>query len=188
LRDDLKMNTMVGLRSWRLIAPLLAATIFFHGCTSQSQTSTGSLAGKSYVIEMTNSQIASGFANDLVPPLVSALNTTGLKQKGGTGAGADYAISISHDYDVGKWYGEAGHQTWLHTRTITVGITPADGSPWPQGEHSPAFGVSAVLRTPNVDRVDELECVIRVAVTEAAANYRPTGSLRIDAAQCLRKD
>lgn len=160
--------------------------VFFHGCTSQTQTLGGLLAGKSYIIEMTSSQLASGFANDLVPPLVSALDASGLKRK--DGQGADYVISISHEYDVGEWYGTGKRQAWLHTRIVTVGITPANGDPWPQGKHSPAFGVLAVLKTPDVDRVDEMECLIRVAVTEAAAKYRPTGRLRIDAAKCLLKD
>lgn len=178
----------MGVQGLVLVGALIVSTFFVNSCASQTQTPAGALAGKSYIVEMTNAQIASGFANDLVPPLVSALNTTGLKQKGGTGVGSDYVISISHDYDAGKWYGKGEHQAWLHTRIITVGITPANGDPWPQGKHSPAFGVSAELQTPDVDRVDELDCMIRGAVMEAAAKYQTSGRLRIYAAKCLRKD
>lgn len=93
---------MVGLRGLRLMVALVATTFFIHGATSLAQSPGAPPAGKSYIIEMTNSQVASGFANDLVPPLVAAIDATGLKRT--DGARADYVISISHNYDVGKWH------------------------------------------------------------------------------------
>lgn len=143
-------------------------------------------AGASYIIQLTGSQGASGFGEYLVPPLKQAMDAAGLVYRGGPGAA--YAATVSNAYDVGKWHGGGAGRRWLHTRTVTVGLTPAHLDVEQAGRLTPAFSVSAVLVTPDADRVDELNCLIALAARELKARYRPQGRVRVNGAACLRAE
>lgn len=143
----------------------------------------GPLDGRSYLIELTSSQSASGYGEYLVPPLFEALEREGLRAA--AGADADLAVNIITDYDVGQWMGEGADGAWIYTFRITVGISPA--SYYIPLDGTPVFGVRATLLTPNHDREDELDCMIRLAARAAVVNYRPAGFVEIDGQDCLRK-
>ena len=158
----------------------LMATVF---ALTACMTVAGPLDGKSYIIELTSSQFVSGYGNDLVPPLVSALKRSNLKAVHGDEA--DYVVNIVTDMDVGQWMWEGDEQVWIHTVQITVGISPVTYVIPDDG--TPVFGVRVTLLTPNPDREDELACLIKLAARTAAANYQETGMLQIDGQSCLRK-
>jgi len=140
---------------------------------------------KTYIIQLTGSQYASGYGAYLVPPLQKALRKTGMKSYGGPGA--DYAATVEPKSDVGAWYGEGEARQWLYQSTVTVGLSPADIDIEPEGRLSPSFSVTARLMTPNADREDELECLIVLATRELAARYRPKGHVTVNGAGCARK-
>ena len=141
------------------------------------------LDGKTYIIEMSSSQSASGYADYLVPPLVRAIAKAGLQPKGGPGA--DVVFNVVTQSDVGQWMKTANGREWLYTFTVTVGISPENYViPF---EGTPQFGVAATLITPNSDREDELACLIELAAREAIARYRPKGIVTISGQSCLRK-
>lgn len=141
------------------------------------------LRGKSYIIELSSSQYSSGYGEYLVPPLVSALRSSGLRAR--NGPGADLVVNIVTASDVGRWVGTGADRVWLYTISATVGISPEayvipiDGTP--------AFGVRAVLETPNPDRLDEMDCLIRLATRTAIRNYGAQGVLKTDGSTCLRQ-
>jgi hypothetical protein len=140
-------------------------------------------AGQTYIIQLTSSQVASGLGEYLVPPLKKAFDASGLVYHGG--AGAAYAATIRPSSDVGKWFGSAPDRKWLHTRLVEIGLTPAGEDPEPP-RGSPAFAVTARLVTPDADRVDELNCLVELAVREIAARYRARGRVTVDGAACAR--
>jgi hypothetical protein len=141
------------------------------------------LDGKSYIIELSSSQFASGYGNDLVPPLVSVLADANLRSV--TGPEADIVVNIVTDFDVGQWMGQGADRVWTYTVQITVGISP--GAYVIPDDGTPAFGVRARLLTPDRDREDELACLIKLAARTAIANYAPTGLFQTDGEACLRK-
>ena len=143
----------------------------------------GPLDGKSYIIEMSSSQAASGFEAYLLPPLFAAMEKSGLRAQ--NGPGADVVVNIQTGSDVGKWIGTGENRQWIYTRFVTVGLSPED-FPIPH-DGTPAFGVKAQLRTPNPDREDELSCLIGLAARTALASYRPTGLDVVEGAACARK-
>ncbi|MCB2144583.1 MAG: hypothetical protein KDE02_18150, partial [Rhodobacteraceae bacterium] len=61
------------------------------------------LRGKSYIIELSSSQYASGYGEYLLPPLLSVLDRSGMRAK--NGPGADVVVNIVTDSDVGRWTG-----------------------------------------------------------------------------------
>lgn len=140
------------------------------------------LDGKTYIIEMSSSQSASGYAHYLVPPLARAIARAGLKPKGGPGA--DVVFNLVTNSDVGQWMDTPKGREWLYTVTITTGIS-AESYVIPF-EGTPQFGVAASLVTPNPDREDELACLIDLATREAIARYRPQGIIQISGQSCLR--
>lgn len=143
----------------------------------------GSLDGKTFIIEMSSSQYASGYAEYLVPPLAKVLARSRMKPM--KGPGADVAINIVTHSDGGQWVGEGEGRQWLYTVSITVGISPGDyGIPV---DGTPKFGVRASLVTPDGDREDELACLIGLAAEQAIDRYRLEGLIEIDGAACLRK-
>ena len=81
------------------------------------------------------------------------------------GPGADIVVNIQTESDVGQWLGKGTNRVWTYTLSITVGLSPEtyvipfDGTP--------AFGVTARLKTPNPDREDELACLITLAARTA---------------------
>lgn len=143
----------------------------------------GPLEGKTYIIELSSTQYSSGYGEFLVPPLVEALDKAGLKPMGGPGA--DVVVNILPESDVGQWMGTGDAKEWIYTVDIMVGISPESYViPY---EGTPVLGVKARLLTPNSDRLDELECLTRLATRTAVANYGKTGILRTDGSSCLRK-
>ena len=143
----------------------------------------GPLDGKTYIIELSSSQSASGYADYLLPPLISALDRS--RMNPASGPGADVVVNIITHTDVGQWLGEGADRAWIYTFDITIGISPEayviplDGTP--------AFGIRARLLTPNSDREDELDCLIKLATRTAIANYQPDGVFQTDGSSCLRK-
>lgn len=141
------------------------------------------LNGKTYIIEMSSSQSASGYMAYLLPPLVSEIERAGLKAK--RGPGADVVFNVVTHSDVGQWMDQGQGREWLYTVTITTGISPESYSiPF---EGTPQFGVAVSLVTPNGDREDELACLIRLATREAIARYRPSGMVKLSGQSCLRQ-
>jgi hypothetical protein len=140
------------------------------------------LKGKSYMLEMSSSQ--SSLTEFYVPPMSAALDAAGLTPKSGLGPGADVIVNIVHTYDVGKWVETSGGREWLYTIRFTAGISPE--AYFIPRDGTPQFGVEAALVTPNPDREDEWRCLIKLAVSEAAARYRETGLIRISGQKCLR--
>jgi hypothetical protein len=142
------------------------------------------LKGKSYMFEMTSSQSATGLSEFYVPPMAEALDAAGLKPKSGLGPGADVIVNLVYTYDVGKWVKTSGGREWLYTIRFTAGISPE--AYFIPHDGTPQFGVEAALVTPNPDREDEWRCLIKLAVSEAAARYQETGLIRISGQKCLR--
>lgn len=141
------------------------------------------LDGKSYIIELSSSQYASGYGNNLLPPLVKALKSSGMSDK--RGPGADVVVNVQTDSDVGRWVTQNEQKVWIYAISATVGISPeAYAIPY---EGTPAFGIRAVLQTPNPDRQDEMDCLIGLATRTALANYRPKGIFDTDGSTCLRR-
>lgn len=141
------------------------------------------LTGKSYIIQLSSSQYSSGYGNYLLPPLAKVLAHSGLKSQ--NGPGADVMVNVETDSDVGRWVGKGDGRVWTYTISATVGISPeAYVIPF---EGTPAFGVRAVLETPNPDRQDEMDCLITLAARTALENYQPAGILKTDGSSCLRR-
>lgn len=141
-------------------------------------------AGRTYIIQLTSSQGSSGMGEYLVPPLKRAFDQAGLRYR--PDAGAEYTASVTNAYDVGKWHGAAGGRSWLHTRTVTVGLSPAGADIDKGNRMVPHFSVSARLLTADADRVDELNCLVALATRELVARYRPRGQATIDGSACRR--
>ena len=150
---------------------------------SSSQGWAEDVPGKKYIIQMSSSQVDSGYANYLVPPLAAVFNKAGFQAM--RGPGADFVVNIVTHSDVGKWVNTGKGKEWLYTLTITVGISPENYDiPF---EGTPKFGVAASLLTPNGDREDELDCLIRFTARNAIDEYRPSGIIRISGQSCLRR-
>lgn len=139
----------------------------------------------SYIVQLTGSQAASGLGDYLVPPLVKAFRRTGIRYEGGPGA--RFVATIESVADVGSWHEAGGERLWLYERFVTVGLSPADVDVEPRGKLSPSFSVSARILTPNEDRVDELDCLVALAVRELAARYARTGQVTVNGQGCARK-
>ena len=142
-------------------------------------------AGGSYIIQMESTQVASGLAEYLVPPLVKAMDASGLIYR--AGSGAEFAATLKTSSDVGKWFGAGGSRRWLYSRQVLVGLSPEGHAPR-SGEltSDPAFGVTVRLITENADRTDELDCLVDLAVKTLAARYRRTGRVAVDGQSCKK--
>jgi hypothetical protein len=141
------------------------------------------LKGKSYIIQLSSTQYSSGYGNYLVPPLASVLRKSGMRAV--NGPGADLVINVETSSDVGQWAKLGAQKVWLYTISATVGISPESYSiPY---EGTPAFGITAHLKTPNPDRQDEMDCLIKLAARTALANYRSSGIFPVDGSSCMRK-
>ena len=139
--------------------------------------------GKKYIIQLSSSQYASGYGKYLLPPLVAALKTSGLRDA--NGPGADVAVSVATDSDVGRWVGSGAGKVWTYTISATVGISP-EAYMFPDDD-TPAFGIKAVLQTPNSDSEPEMDCLIKLAAQTALQNYRPTGIFQTDGSACASR-
>lgn len=145
-----------------------------------SQAAADPLTGKSYIIQLSSTQYSSGYGNYLLPPLAKVMAQSGLKAK--NGPGADVVVNVEPASDVGAWVGTGESRVWLYTVSVTVGISPEIYEiPY---EGTPAFGITATLRTPNPDREDEMACLIGLAARTALKNYRPTGIFNTDGSAC----
>lgn len=138
----------------------------------------------SFIVQLTGSQFASGLGEYLVPPLMKAFRKTGMRYVGGPGA--QFAATVESGSDVGKWYGKGDTARWLYERRVTVGLSPADVDIEPEGRLSPRFSVTAVIVTPDEDRVDELDCLIALATRELSFRYRANGHVTVDGQLCAR--
>lgn len=139
------------------------------------------LTGKTYIIELSSSQYASGYGNYLIPPLAAVMAKSGLTAK--SGPGADVVVNIMTDSDVGRWVGTGAGRVWMYTISATIGISPeAYAIPY---DGTPAFGITAALQTPNPDRQPEMDCLIKLAARTALKNYRETGIFPVDGSSCL---
>lgn len=141
------------------------------------------LKGKSYIVELSSSQYNSGYGSYLLPPLVSVLKRSGMKQS--NGPGADIVVNIVTDSDVGRWVGSGGSKEWIYTISATIGLSPETYAIPIDG--TPAFGVRAKLETPNPDRQDEWDCLIALAARTALKNAGGHGVLGTDGQFCLRR-
>jgi hypothetical protein len=145
----------------------------------------GPLTGKSYIVELSSSQSASGYGDYLLPPLLQALAASDLVPHKVLGPGADVVVNVVTDSDVGRWAVQDGQKVWIYTIGATVGLSPEDYViPF---EGTPAFGVRARLETPNPDRPDEMDCLIQMATRTALRDYRPIGAEQVDGQSCLRR-
>lgn len=162
---------------------IFAAVCFTLLSTVEVASAASALDGKTYIIEMSSSQSASGYMAYLLPPLVSEIERASLTAK--RGPGADVVFNVVTHSDVGQWIDTGKGREWLYTVTITTGISPESYViPF---EGTPQFGVAVSLVTPNGDREDELACLIRLATRQAIARYRPKGIVRLSGQSCLRK-
>jgi hypothetical protein len=161
------------------------ALILFLLCTlpAAADSLTGPLAGKSFIVEMSSSQYASGYGAYLLPPLMQVLSTSGMRAQGGPGA--DVVVNVVTDSDVGQWVKRGGEEVWLYTIAATVGISPESYVIPIEG--TPVFGVKASLMTSNPDRQREWDCLIKLAARAALQNYRPEGLLAVDGQGCSRE-
>jgi hypothetical protein len=141
------------------------------------------LAGKSYIIQLSSTQYSSGYGTYLLPPLATVMEHSVMRSQ--NGPGADVVVNVQTASDVGRWVGTRADRVWIYTISATVGISPEGYSIPYKG--TPAFGITAVLQTPNPDRQDEMDCLIALAARTALANYRPTGLLKTDGASCIRR-
>lgn len=149
---------------------------------ARSDTLTGPLAGKSYIIQMSSTQYSSGYAEELLPPLYAAMTVSGMRAQGGEGA--DLVVNVETQSDVGRWVEQGGDRVWLYTISATVGISPESFDiPY---DGTPAFGARASLMTTNPDRPKEWQCLITLAARTALQNYRPTGLVGVDGQACNR--
>ncbi len=141
------------------------------------------------IIQLTSSQLVSGFGEHLVPPLLEAFQKTGMTYA--YDSDADFAASVETGSDVGRWYEtdeeEVVAEVWLYERFVTVGLSPAEVDIEPHGKLAPSFPVTVKLVTPDQDRVDELNCLIALATRELAARYRAKAHVLVDGSSCARK-
>ena len=82
------------------------------------------LTGKSYIVEMSSSQSASGYGDYLLPPLLAELGRSDLKPWKTLGPGADVVVNVMTASDVGRWVGTGDSRVWTYTISATVGISP----------------------------------------------------------------
>lgn len=166
------------------ILPVFLAAFGIVALPAQAQQSPDFPKSDSFIIQLTSSQYASGLGEYLVPPLLRAFRKTGMRYLGGPGAG--FAATVESRSDVGEWYGAGDARQWLYARRVTVGLSPADVDVEPEGRLSPSFAVTALVITPNEDRVDELECLIALATRELSFRYRAVGHVTVDGRGCAR--
>ena len=136
--------------------------------------------GRSYVVMMTQPQIASGLARHLVPPLTDALDRAGMvNAKGPT---AEWVVSVDGEADNGTWLGAGESRRWRHQRTVSVAFAPNQG--FPRKPDVTTFTVAAKVVTADPDRVDEFRCLVDLAVKTAIARWRKSGRIEVHGVDC----
>lgn len=162
----------------------LLLTLLGEVAIGGSAAHAGNLPGKTYIIQMSSSQMDSGYARYLVPPLAKAFDNAGFVAK--RGPGADFVVNLVTGSDVGQWMNTSRGREWMYTVKVTVGISPeAYEIPY---EGTPQFGAELSLTTPNGDREDEFACLIALAARTAIDHYRPKGLYKASGQQCLRRE
>jgi hypothetical protein len=137
--------------------------------------------GTSYLVHLSRG-ISDEVARNLVEPLVDGLNREGLVFR--PDQTARLVASVDTAYDGGRWLGAGSERRFLHTRRITIGLSPASHDVERGGRHTPAFAVIATLATDDTDRTDQFACAVSIAVAALRRNYRPSGQIRVDASSC----
>jgi len=140
----------------------------------------GAPVGRSYVVMMTQPQIASGLARYLVPPLVDALDRAGLVNA--KGPGAEWVVSVETSSDHGSWLGSGESRRWRHDRRVAVTFAPNEG--FPRKSTTDGFTVDARVVTADPDRVDEYRCLVDLAVKTAMAEWRRSGRTEVRGVAC----
>lgn len=156
-----------------LAAGLLAAPLRVDAAESAPK-------GRGYVVMMTQSQISSGLARHLVPPMVDALDRIGMvNAKGPT---AEWVVSVESEADHGAWLGSGESRRWRHTRTVSVTFAPNEG--FPRKPETRRFTVAAEVVTANPDRPDEFRCLVDLAVKTAFARWKASGRIAVRGVEC----
>ena len=171
-----------ALTAGRRLAPLVVAAATVSLGPAGATAADGAPVGRSYVVMMTQPQIASGTARHLVPPLVDALDRAGLKNaKGPT---AEWVVSLEKSADDGTWLGSGESRRWRHTATVSVAFAPNRG--FPRAPDVPTFTVDARVVTADPDRPDEFRCLVDLAVKTAMSRWRPAGRIEVRGTECER--
>lgn len=164
------------------LAPLLVVASLIAGGSTDASAADGAPIGRSYVVMMTQPQIASGTARHLVPPLVDALDRAGLKNaKGPT---AEWVVSLEKSADEGKWLGSGESRRWRHTATVSIAFAANRG--FPRAPDVPTFTVDARVVTADPDRPDEFRCLVDLAVKTAMNRWQASGRIEVRGTECER--
>ena len=162
----------------RRLGPFVAAALL--AIPVAPAAAEGAPKGRSYVVMMTQSQISSGLARHLVPPLVDALDRAGLKNaKGPT---AEWVVSVETSADQGAWLGTGESRRWRHQGTVSVTFAPNEG--FPRKPETATFSVDAKIVTANPDRPEEYRCLVDLAVRTALSRWRESGRIEVRGAEC----
>jgi hypothetical protein len=171
---------MIGFVTKRLAALAIAAGAL-AALPTTPVTANGFPAGASYLAHLAHGT-SDDVARALVEPLVDGLGREGLLFQ--PDERARLVASIGTAYDGGRWSSQRGERRFLHTRTITIGLSPSSHDVERGGRHTPAFAVIATFGTEDTDRTDQFACAISIAITALRQNYRPRGQIRVDASRC----
>jgi hypothetical protein len=136
--------------------------------------------GRSYVVMMTQSQISSGLARHLVPPMVEALDRAGMTNA--QGPSAEWVVSVDDGSDHGVWLGSGESRRWRYTRTVSVTFAPNRG--FPRKADTPTFTVDARVVTADADRVNEFRCLLDLAVKTAMTRWKASGRVAVAGVAC----
>lgn len=160
-----------------LVAALIGSQLFpaVHGKAAEAGP-----RGRSYVVMMTGSQISSGLARHLVPPLVDALDRAGMTNA--KGPSAEWVVSVESSADHGAWLGSGESRRWRHKRTVSVTFAPNEG--FPRKAETSTFTVDARVVTADTDRADEFRCLVDLAVKTAMARWKASGHVAVDGIAC----
>lgn len=140
----------------------------------------GAPKGRGYVVMMTQSQISSGLARHLVPPMVDALDRAGMTNA--KGPSAEWVVSVESSADHGAWLGSGESRRWRYKRTVSVTFAPNEG--FPRKAETATFTVDARVVTANEDRPDEFRCLVDLAVKTAMARWKTSGRVAVDGVAC----
>jgi hypothetical protein len=174
------MSDKPGAALSRRILALVAAVIGSQILPAPGGAAEGGPRGRSYVVMMTQSQISSGIARYLVPPMVEALDRAGMTNA--KGPSAEWVVSVESSSDHGAWLGSGESRRWRYKRTVSVTFAPNEG--FPRKAETSTFTVDARVVTANEDRPDEFRCLVDLAVKAAMVGWKKSGRIAIDGVAC----
>jgi hypothetical protein len=178
---DTSMSVKPGAAPSRRLPPLVAAAIGgLVLSTSPGGAAEGGPKGRSYVVMMTQTQISSGLARHLVPPMVDALDRAGMTNA--KGPGAEWVVSVESSADHGAWLGSGESRRWRHVRTVSVTFAPNEG--FPRKAETSTFTVDARVVTADPDRTDEFRCLVDLAVKTAMTRWKKSGRVAVQGVAC----